>query len=331
MAALTKNQNKWGFACGRVSALEGQLIPQETFYLLAGLDRVQDVFNRLQETSLREHMTHGALTWEDWSTVIDNYVHSQILSLRQCTPNPAICDLYSLSEDYLNLKRAVQNRGSFPFGKSQFSESRLLEVASGNGSLLPEIIRPALSPVLGGGSQEENSQFVLDVTLDGAFLRHYLFLAHQSGAPFIEEWATLRVLGRALVAMWRAFRAGQQLKVFPAHLLPLNSLDGLITEISTIPDPKAWGASIPGRAGDLWQAAFEVEEDEQVSTFETLLANHLTELAQRVKLQTAGPERVAGYLWGLWIAAYNLKLVISGKLNNLDENLLKKRIRNTYV
>lgn len=331
MLALTKNQNKWGFACGRVSALEGRLISQETFHILAGLKQVQDIFNRLQETALREHMTHGALTWEDWSTVIDNYVHATILSLKQCSPNGAVSDIYSLSDDYLNLKRAVQNRGSFPFGKSQFDENRLTEVAAGNPSLLPQIIRPAISQVVGGVGANESSQFVLDIILDGAFLRHYLHLAEKTEAPFIVYWAEQRVLGRALVALWRAARAGQALKSFPAHFLPLGEFNGLITEICSLPDPKSWAPLIPGRIGDLWLQAFEVVEDEQVSTFETLLCNYLTDLAQRTKLQTAGPERVAGYLWGLWVEAYNLKLLISGKLNDLDTDLLKKRIRNTYV
>ena len=331
MVALTKNQNKWGFACGRVSALEGRLISQETFHILAGLEKVKDIFNRLQETALREHMTHGALTWEDWSTVIDNYVHATILSLKQCSPNGAVSDLYSLSEDYLNLKRAVQNRGSFPFSKSQFDENRLTEVAAGNPSLLPQIIRPAISQLLGGLGTDDTDQFTLEVVLDGAFLRHYLHLAEQTEAPFIVEWVKLRVLGRALVALWRALRAGQSLKTFQTHFLPLGEFNGLITEISVIADPKAWGALIPGRIGDLWLDSFEAAEDEQVSTFETLLSNMLTDIAQRVKLQTAGPERVAGYLWGLWVEAYNLKLIISGKLNELDSDLLKKRIRNTYV
>lgn len=331
MVALTKNQNKWGFACGRVSALEGRLISQETFHILAGLNQVQDIFNRLQETALREHMTHGALTWEDWSTVIDNYVHATILSLKQCSPSGAVSDLYSLSEDYLNLKRAVQNRGSFPFSKSQFDETRLMEVAAGNPSLLPQVIRPAITQLIGGVGMDEDNQFTFDVVLDGAFLRHYLDLAEQTEAPFIIDWVKQRVLGRALVAMWRAARAGQSLASFPTHFLPLGDLNGLITEISTLSDPKSWAPLIPGRIGDLWLESFEVEEDEQVSTFETYLSNLLTDLAQRVKLQTAGPERVAGYLWGLWVEAYNLKLIISGKLNDLDADLLKKRIRNTYV
>lgn len=331
MVALTKNQNKWGFACGRISVLEGRLIPHETFVVLAGLERTEDVFHRLQDTSLREHMIPGAVSWEDWSTIIDNYVHDQVLSLRQNSPKPELADLYTLSEDYLNLKRAIQSRAVFPFKTNIFSESRLMEVSAGNVNLLPDIVRPCVNSLLGMSSSDGENQLLIDTVLDGAFLRHYLWLAESLEVPVILDWVKLRVLGRALVVLWRAVRAGHSVKPYQQHFLPLGDFNGLVTDLCNIAEPRAWGTVIPGKMGDIWNEAFEATEEEQVSKFETLVSNHLTSLSRAVKLQTAGPERVAGYLWGLWVEAYNLKLIISGKLNNLDVGLLKDRIRETYV
>ena len=331
LAALTKSQNKWGFTCGRVSVLEGRLIPYEFFETLAGLEKVDDLFHRLQDTSLREHMVPGAVSWEDWSTILDTYVHDQVVSLRRNCPDPEIADLFTLSEDYLNLKRAVQNRSGYPFNMNVFPEARLAEVAAGATGLLPDIVRPAVAALAGVSGGDAESQMLVDVVLDGAYLRHYMGLADQLGVPVVREWVKLRVLGRALVVLWRAARAGHPLKLYQQHFLPIGDLNGLITDLCSTADPRAWGALIPGNMGDLWNQALEVEEDEQVSRFELLSANHLTALSRRAKLQTAGPERVAGYLWGLWVEAFNLKLVISGKLNKLDTGLLKSRIRDTYV
>lgn len=331
MVTLTKSLNKWGFACGRISVFEGRLIPYEFFVTLAGLDRMEDLFHRLQETSLREHMVPGSVTWEDWSTIIDAYVHDQVVSLRRNSPNPHIADLFTLSEDYLNLKRALQNRSGYPFKTNVFSEARLSEAASGNVNLLPDIVRPTIADAVGIISSGAESQMILDILLDGAYLRHYLWLAESVGIPLIHEWAKLRVLCRALVVFWRATRSGHSLKLYEQHFLPLPPFNGLLTELCSSLDPQSWGAIIPGPLGELWNEALESEEEEQVARFELLCANYLTYLARRVKLQTTGPERVAGYLWGLWIEAFNLKLIISGKLNRLDAGLIKNRIRETYV
>ena len=115
MIALTKGQSQWGFACGRISVLTGQLMPYDYYLALAGLERVEEMFHRLQDTSLREHMFPGAITWEDWSTIIDAYVDDLIASLRHDCPEPVLADMFALSEDYLNLKRAVLNRTPFQF------------------------------------------------------------------------------------------------------------------------------------------------------------------------------------------------------------------------
>lgn len=331
LAALTKSQNKWGFVCGRVSVLEGRLLPYEFFVNLAGLERADELFHRLQDTSLREHMVPGAVSWEDWSTILDNYVHEQVLSLRQNSPNRGLADLFTLSEDYLNLKRAIQNRSGYPFNMNVFSEARLMEVASGNASLLPDLVRPAVASLSGITGGDAENQMLLDIVLDGAYLRHYLGLGDRPEIPVVRDWVKSRVLGRALVVLWRAARAGHPLKLYQQHFLPLGEFNGLITDLCSMGDPRTWGAVIPGRLGDLWNQALEAEEDEQVSLFELLSANTLTAMARSAKLQTAGPERLAGFLWGLWVEAFNLKLIISGKLNKLDAGLLKSRIRDTYV
>lgn len=331
MAALTRSENKWGFVCGRVSVLEGRLIPYEFFLNLAGLERADEMFQRLQDTSLREHMVPGAVSWEDWSTIIDTYVHDTVMSLRRNCPKPELADIFTLSEDYLNLKRAVQNRPGYPFNKSVFPDARLAEVASGTTNLLPDCIRPAVASLSGISGTDTETPLLVDIILDGAYLRHYRALGVGVGVPLVRDWVKLRVLGRALVTLWRAAKAGHPLKLYQQYFLPIGEMDGVLNDVCSMPDPRAWASLIPGDLGDFWNRALEAGEDDQVSTFDLLSTNYMTAMARGVKLQTAGPERVAGYLWALWVEAFNLKLVISGTLNKVEPGLLKSRIRETYV
>ena len=147
----------------------------------------------------------------------------------------------------------------------------------------------------------------------------------------ILEWSKIRVLGRAIVVLWRAVRSGHSLKVYQQHFLPIGEFNGILSDLCAAPDPHLWGTLIPGYLSTLWNSALEVADDDQVSRFELLTSNYLTSSVRRAKLQTAGPEHVAAYLWALWVEAFNFKLTISGKINKLDANLLKSRIRETYV
>ncbi|MCX5768908.1 MAG: hypothetical protein NTZ09_01345, partial [Candidatus Hydrogenedentes bacterium] len=72
-------------------------------------------------------------------------------------------------------------------------------------------------------------------------------------------------------------------------------------------------------------------EDEQIMRFGVLMYNRLTAIARRGRLLTVGPERVFGYLWGLLVEIYNLKLIITGRLNGIDADLLRRRLREAYV
>jgi len=327
---LTKNQHRWGFACGRVSVLEGRLMPLDFFVSLVALERPEDLLHRLQDTPLRESLIPGAATWEDWSTIVDTYVYRHVIEVRRNSPDPALTDLFLLAQDYLNLKRAVLNAGSYPFLSGVFSEERLAEVAGGNSALLPQDLRRALAS-LSTSSAGEGGAFLTDVVLDGAYLRHVMDLAAKLDVPHITACVDLMVLARAVVVAWRAIRAGQSVRFYQQHFLPLGKHTGVMTGLLASADPQAWGAMLPVALADPLVQAQQEYDEEQVIRFEQLAANAVTRMARHAKLQTMGPERVFGFLWGLLVEAYNFKLVIRGRLNRIDAEMLKRRLRECYV
>jgi vacuolar-type H+-ATPase subunit C/Vma6 len=120
-------------------------------------------------------------------------------------------------------------------------------------------------------------------------------------------------------------------KEFEQRFLPIDGITGILRDILEAGEPQTWGGVIPGPLGDAFRESLESPVEEQIARFEHLASNHLTELARQSKLQTMGPERVSGFLWGLWVEAFNMKLVISGKLNHIDSEALRVRVRETYV
>lgn len=330
MKALSKGQHRWGFVCGQISALEGRLMSYEFFMTLGNIEKSEDVLHRLQETSLREFMVPGAETWEDWSTIIDSYVHTQINELKKACPSPEITDVFLLNEDYINLKRALNGKSAL-FPKNVFSESRLTEITSGNTSLFPEIIRPSLSAIVNPAGAQTENPMIVDIVLDGCYLRQYLWLISKLECPLLQEWAEFRVLSKLIVLLWRAVKAGHNLKLFQQYLLPLEPFNHLVSELCVTTELRSWGNIIPGIIGDIWRECLDMNEDEQIPKFEQKTSDFITQQVKHAKLQTMGPERVGAYCWGLNMEAFNLKLIVSGKLNGLPSNMIKDRIRQTYV
>jgi len=328
--ALSRDQHEWGFASGRVSVLEGRLVSSEFFHALVAIEQSDDLLHRLQETQMREYLAPGA-TWEDWSAITDTYFCDHVASLRKDCPEPTVSDLFALSNDYINLKRALLNLGSYPMACGAFTEGLLSSVAAGDLGALPREVREPLAGFSGGFAADPNARLALDIVLDGAYLRQVLALGNKLGVPLIRSWLSEMTLARAAVALWRAARGGVNLRLYQQHFLPVAEHNAVLNELIASGDPQNWGAIIPGEIGDLWGEAQQVDEDEQIMRFGVLMYNRLTAVARRGRLQTMGPERVFGYLWGLLVEIYNLKLIINGRLNGIEPDLLRRRLREAYV
>jgi V/A-type H+-transporting ATPase subunit C len=328
--ALSRDQHDWGFASGRVSVLEGRLVTTEFHHSLVALEQSDDLLHRLQETQMREYLVPGA-TWEDWSAITDTYFCDHVASLRKDCPEPTVSDLFALSNDYINLKRALLNLGSYPMACGSFPEGLLASVAAGGLGSLPREVREPLSEFSSGFVSDPNARLALDIVLDGAYLRQVLALGDKLGVPLIRSWLSEMTLARAVVALWRAARGGTSLRLYQQYFLPVGEHTAVLGEMIGSGEPQNWGAIIPGAIGDLWLEAQQVDDDEQIMRFGVLMYNRLTAVARRGRLQTMGPERVFGYLWGLLVEIYNLKLIITGRLNGIDPDLLRRRLREAYV
>ncbi len=306
-------------------------MPREFFLSLAAVERSDEIFHRLQDTALREWAATGAASWEDWSGIIEDYLNHQVRSLRQDCPSPALADMYTLNNDYLNLTHALRDAGHYPFPASLIPVERLNDAAGGQPGLLPDAVRATMAELSAGVSGDSEQTLMQDIALDGAYLRHFRALGAGLNAPALTEWVDARVLGRAITAFWRAARNGYPMKLYQQHFFPLGAHDGPLSDMLSSGDPYSWSDLAPGPMRDLLREAQQNSEEDQINCFEHLCADYLTGQARRCTMQTTGPERVAAYFWGLSIEAFNLRLVVSGRLNGVDSALLKSRVRATYV
>jgi len=331
LITLTTEQQAWGFVCGQVAVLESGLLPRDFFHALAGVERQEDLLHRLQDTPLREYVTPGA-GWEEWNDVIDRHFHQQMREVRANSPVDTLSAMFLLAGDYLNLKRAVLGRHEYPFEKSLFSEERLNAAASGDYSLLPAETRMALARLGGSTADPAQVRAQIDLVLDGAYLRHMLQLAEAMDVPLISAYVSDFVLAKGVALLLRLHGQGLlQSRQVEDLLLPVGEHTHVLRALAGAGDPKNWANIVPGPVGDAFRAVLEQPEDQWAAQFELLAANHLMGYARRGKLQTMGPERVAAYFVGFRAQAYNFKLVVSGRFNGLDPEVIRRRLRECYV
>ncbi|NUM55852.1 MAG: V-type ATPase subunit [Candidatus Hydrogenedentes bacterium] len=330
MAALTQNAFTWGFVCGRVCVLERGLLGADFYHALLGHLRTEDLLRHLQETPLRDDVT-AAGSWEDWSAIIDRNFYHQVASLRKDCPDKRVPDLFLLQGDYQNLKRALLKDAVYPFPHAMLTPENLAAVAGGDVLALPkpfsETARMAMQLLDEGRNRAE-----LDRALDGAYLQHIVASARETKVPLVSEYFETHALLRAIVMMWRSYLAGNSLSAPAARILPLDGpANETVRDLAAAAEPKNWGGVAKGRIGALLTEFASSEDSDAPQRFELAANEYLSEVSREGKGQVFGPERVFSYICELATQAYNLKLVVCGRLSKIDADVLKRRLRKSHA
>ncbi len=325
MGPKIRNNMRWGFVCGRISVLEGRLVPREFFLGLITQEHLGDLIQHLQDTFLREYLSPGTM-WDDFSNICDRCFYEMALSLKGDSPSGLPVDLFLLQADYLNLKNALTGSSDFPFHSGLLSQEKLLAIRQGDRAEIPLPLQQSE-----GGEASESDPATLEIILDGAYLRHLLSIARELKSELVSLYIHDRVLSHVVIILWRALRQHQSLRRYQQHLLPLGEFTPVVSELSGMLNLENWPSVLGGDVGAILSESLELPEDEQISGFEHRIADHLTRIARDGKMLTAGPERVFAFLVGFQAEIRNMKLVINGRLNRVDQALLRKRLREGYA
>jgi V/A-type H+/Na+-transporting ATPase subunit C len=328
MVPKIKNNSRWGFVSGRISVLEGRLLPRDFFLNLIAQEHLGDLIQHLQDTFLRDYLTPGTV-WDDFSDICDRCFYEMVLSLRGDSPSSLPADLFLLQGDYLNLKNALMGSSDFPFHFGLLSQDKLLTIGHGDYSDLP----PSLIEAETGFAAEAGGidPAILELILDGAYLRNLLSIAHELKSELVTAYIHDRVLSYIVIILWRATRQQQSLRRYQQSLLPVGNFTPVVNELAGMPNAESWPSVVGGEVGDILSESLELPRDEQISGFELKVTHHLTRVARDGKMQTAGPERVFAFLVGFEAEIRNMKLIVNGRLNRIDAVLLKQRLKEGYV
>lgn len=318
------NHPEWGFVCGRISVLEGRLLTREFFLSLQAQQHRDDILQHLQDTFLRDYLVPGS-PWEDFSALADRCFYDLARSIRDESPSPVPADLFLSQGDYLNLKNALSGLDTFPFFPGEVPLEKIRAIAQGELIELPAVFREIVSG--DGKGVPEFDKTVADIVVDGAYLRHLLALSDSLNSPLIRECVRHRVLTYAVSVLWRAVRHNRPLILYRRYFLPLGDYGALLTDLTGIVNVEVWPSVIGGKVGDSLAEAFHEEQGNGLSRFELLTDNHILTTVQDGRMQTAGPERVFAFLTMLHGEMQNLKLIVTGRLNNIDPGLLGDRLR----
>ncbi|MEP9412035.1 MAG: V-type ATPase subunit [Candidatus Brocadia sp.] len=206
-------------------------------------------------------------------------------------------------------------------------------------------ITPLISPLSQGrdkrGEKKEALLFIIDLICDGAYLRYIEKFFYEINVEIIKRYLKMYQLVQGLKIIRRAMILKLDKNLLDQYFLNRFDKEHVFHKLvlsTTWTSEKTLHEAFVGAycntplPGENFVQMLSSNLFPVISfRYEKLADNYLLDLIRPVKFIPFGPERVFGYLCGFTVEVFNLKLVLGGKVHRIEENLLKERLRKTYV
>lgn len=235
--------------------------------------------------------------------------------------------------DYNNLKAAIkavvtgaEPGDAFLPGGAVDTELMLRCVREGDFSELPGSMAQAADEAYHTLLQTEDGQ-LCDVILDRACLIDLLQCGRESGVDILRDYAELIVAVSDIKIAVRACKTGKSRAFLESALAPCGTLDmGSLAAAAckSIEDLFAYLAVTPyGEAADKLKESY--------SAFEKYCDDRVMDLIKEQKMNpfTVGP--LFAYVLARRNEISTVRIILSGKLNELDDGMIRERLRDMYV
>lgn len=253
--------------------------------------------------------------------------------IRELTSDLSPFDVLLYPIDYNNLKAAIKATVTgvqpvcvFLAGGTVEPELMRRAVQENNFSLLPEEMSKAAEEAYHTLLETGDGQ-LCDVLLDKACLIGMLRRGKESGSPIIEAYAQQMAAVSDIKIAVRSCKTGKTRAFLEASLVPCDTLDAEALALAATKSLEEIFSYLSTTAYD--EAARRLKES--YSAFEKWCDDKVMDL---IKEQKSNPFSI-GPLFAYIIARQNeiavVRIILSGKLNQLDDGMIRERLRDMYV
>jgi V/A-type H+-transporting ATPase subunit C len=316
------------YAVTRIRAKELFLLTGQDLEQLMTMNSEQDCLRALQEKGWGDGTPD-----ESAESLLRGEEERLWRLMRELLPDLSVFRVFFLPTDYNNLKAAVKAifsdrgpEGLLSHGGTVEPQTIWRAVQDREYSLLPEPMRSPAKEALDTLLHTQDGQ-LCDVILDRAALMAIRAAGEEARDPLLREYSAMTVAFANIKTAYRSLRTGKSAAWMRMALVPCAHMD-----VNRLAE-----AAQQGEESLCEYLSFTVYGEGvsalQVSlpAFEKWSDNRLMTLIKRQKSNpfTVGP--LAAYVLARQNEIKAVRLILSGKRNQLPETVVRERIRDTYV
>lgn len=245
----------------------------------------------------------------------------------------SVFEILVLPTDYNNLKAAIKSSisntaftGIFKDGGNIDSEVMVSAVKNNDFSVLPKTMADAAQKAYKNILHTRDGQ-ICDVILDTTCLKEILKSGKNSSDQLIKDYAEIYVALANIKTAVRCQRTHKTLSFVKDALVECKTLN--ISALATV-STKTEDELLEFLSHTAYSDCTE-KLSESNSSFEKWCDDRLMALVKKQKVNpfTLGP--LVAYVIARQIEMGAVKIILSGKLNDIDDEIIKERLREMYV
>lgn len=330
--------SNFAYAIGRIRAIEKRLIDKGKF------DRMID--SKTPEEALKTIAEAG---YSETSSILDNVrEYESILKLegkrlyallKDITSDSEVFDIFLLKNDYHNIKVILKSEfleieiddNLLTWGTIPIEQIKAL-IIDRNFANLSIYMKESIEDSLDIFSITKDPRQV-DLILDRAYFKHILDIARKSGFPYISQLIETMIDTTNIKTYLRIKNLNMSLDLLSRALIPggmldnsilLDNLDKSLDELlEKTRKTKYSNLMVDGIADYTIKGNF--------SKLEKLIDDQIIGIVKKTKYNALGIEPLIGYLVAKETEIKNLRIVMVGKINNIPNEIIRERLRETYV
>lgn len=329
---------QYAFAVGKIRAIEKRLLDKVRMERMIDAKSSEEALKVLLEAGYQEGVDNHSSAFE-YESILRNEQVKVYELLKSIAPEPEVFDLFLLGNDYHNIKVLLkaefleQDHDYMLIDTGTISIAELKKmICERNLTEMPNIMRDAIEECIDVFNRTNDPQSI-DIILDRASFQQMKEYASASGYRFVSELVQLMIDLTNIKIFLRARSTGKSWDFLQKILLPGGKIDSKVF-IDNL------GDSLEGFLDFLKDKPYrnicEVGIEDFRSTgslakFERLTDNYIMSYIKKAKYVALGIEPLIAYLWAKENEIKNARIIMVGKINNISSEVIRERLRETYV
>lgn len=317
--------DKYIYAVARIRALEMSLFQKTTIEQLIAAKSYKDCLQFLSE--------HGWAEGETAEEILNRETEKTWSTIKEMVSDTSVFDILLLPDYFHNLKAAIKTvavgavEADVFYDNTPIDGETMIEIIKNkNFNALPEYMQGCASEAYDCIVHTGDGQ-MCDVIIDKATLNAMIAEADKTDEPLLKEYAEITVAVANIKTAVRSMRTGKSMEFMRRAMAPCKTinverlakaaLSGFEDIIKYLEE-----TSYAGGAAALAESS---------SAFECWCDNRIIEAIRPQKFNafTVGP--LVAYIIARLNEIKTVRIVLTGKLNNMPDDVIRERVREMYV